>query len=453
VPDLLDDLRRYGEAVETAALDRDRPAYVSEDEPEMLPAGRSPSRRMVLVGVAAVALLALIVSLTVLLTDDDHDSVRIDTPPSSAVTSTTTTVPPVVEPAVDATVLPASDATWTPIDPGPLAPRFAQSTVWTGAEMIVWGGADSGEATTTGGPVLDDGAAYDPTTGKWRMLPPSPLGARAIPIGVWTGSEMIVWAGGASDSAYPARSDGAAYDPQANPWRLIEESPLPDGLMYSGAWTGSEMVAVAASDDGLVAGGYNPRSDTWRLIDTDGARIPLESIDFLVVHWTGSRVVVVPRLPLGAPLMVAILDPASDSWSVQQPLGFGARSLSGAVLDGALHLVSYVASSDGTVSLDPSLEWGRNVRLPGLDCEGGPSVTALASTLFVRDECGRAAIYDPALATLQPAPDPISFAEGAIEELTSLVWTGDQLIGWGVSSKGLSGSPSGARSIAWSLTP
>jgi hypothetical protein len=183
VPDLLDDLRRYGEAVETAALDRDRPAYVSEDEPEMLPAGRSPSRRMVLVGVAAVALLALIVSLTVLLTDDDHDSVRIDTPPTS-ITPTTEGLP---EPAKK---LPATTAYLIDgLDPGPLRARRDFAQVWSGERMVVWGGAQP----EVGG-FYNDGAAYDPESDSWRELSTGGFRSTAPnrPLLIeWTGDRVV----------------------------------------------------------------------------------------------------------------------------------------------------------------------------------------------------------------------------------------------------------------------
>ena len=61
--------------------------------------------------------------------------------------------------------------------------------MWTGSEMIVWGGTDQTNYLNTGG-------RYNPTTDSWT---PTGLDERAArPIGhtaVWTGSEMIVWGG------------------------------------------------------------------------------------------------------------------------------------------------------------------------------------------------------------------------------------------------------------------
>jgi hypothetical protein len=65
--------------------------------------------------------------------------------------------------------------------------RSAHTAVWTGSEMIVWGGAG---AT---GFILGDGARYNPSTDSWM-----PIAATGAPrerlghVAVWTGAELIV---------------------------------------------------------------------------------------------------------------------------------------------------------------------------------------------------------------------------------------------------------------------
>jgi hypothetical protein len=87
--------------------------------------------------------------------------------------------------------------------------RGGHTVVWTGTEMIVWGGV-----WPDGAPPLDDGSRYDPVADNWRptsTLPPVPQG-RFNHTAVWTGSEMIVW-GGVIDQ-YPPRplvNTGARY--------------------------------------------------------------------------------------------------------------------------------------------------------------------------------------------------------------------------------------------------
>ena len=54
------------------------------------------------------------------------------------------------------------------------------------------------------------GLSYDPGTNRWLPLPPAPILGRYGPTSVWTGRELIVWGGG---SAYPLFADGAAFTP------------------------------------------------------------------------------------------------------------------------------------------------------------------------------------------------------------------------------------------------
>jgi hypothetical protein len=61
--------------------------------------------------------------------------------------------------------------------------------VWTGTEMIVWGGSSGSAFHITGG-------RYDPATNRWRAtsIASAPTG-RELHAAVWTGREMIVWGG------------------------------------------------------------------------------------------------------------------------------------------------------------------------------------------------------------------------------------------------------------------
>ena len=79
---------------------------------------------------------------------------------------------------------------WTPISTtnAPEA-RYGHTAIWTGSEMIVWGGniVDPG-FTNTGG-------IFDPEQDEWIRATPltnAPEG-RFIHTGIWTGAEMIVW--------------------------------------------------------------------------------------------------------------------------------------------------------------------------------------------------------------------------------------------------------------------
>jgi hypothetical protein len=219
---------------------------------------------------------------------------------------------------------PAPDP-WPDVKPGwtelPAAPtlRTEASPLWTGSELLVWGGCldrigeciptdegyafdpstgtwrelpparrpgASAKAVWTGreaifldfGPFREaprvTGQAYDPDTRTWRTLPPTPIppasrGETRDGTQVWTGSRLIVWGGGAPRG--PGPRAGAAYDPATNTWRRIADAPI--GLnLASGVWTGDEMLVFGSLLDGRnyattrssIGAAYDPATDQWR---------------------------------------------------------------------------------------------------------------------------------------------------------------------------------------------
>ena len=90
----------------------------------------------------------------------------------------------------DADDPPCTDDTWTATSTtnAPSA-RSVHTAVWTGSEMIVWGGAVTTTAFNTGG-------RYNPSTDSWTATSTTNAPtARDCHTAVWTGSEMIVWGG------------------------------------------------------------------------------------------------------------------------------------------------------------------------------------------------------------------------------------------------------------------
>src|SRR5207253_7612870 len=77
------------------------------------------------------------------------------------------------------------------------AARLQHTAVWTGSEMIVWGGYAVGVSA------LNTGGRYNPSTDSWTAISTTnaPAG-RYIHTAVWTGSEMIVWGGGAGSTDF-----------------------------------------------------------------------------------------------------------------------------------------------------------------------------------------------------------------------------------------------------------
>ena len=173
--------------------------------------------------------------------------------------------------------------TWLPISTvNAPSPRFLHTAVWTGSEMIVWGGSDATNPMNTGG-------RYNPLTDSWASLSvvdaPSARTGHTI---VWTGQEMIVWGG--SDGANVLNT-GARYDPNSNSWLATGIGPQ-GRVNHSAVWSGNEMIiwaGAAASEDTNTGSRYNPDTDTWRSTNLLGA--PFSRTGHAAV-WSGHQMIV-----------------------------------------------------------------------------------------------------------------------------------------------------------------
>src|SRR5206468_7487784 len=122
--------------------------------------------------------------------------------------------------------------------------RDAHTAVWTGSEMIVWGGAGLSGYVNTGG-------RYNPGADSWTATTTNnaPI-ARFYPTAVWTGSEMIAW-GGDNGSQL---NTGGRYNPGTDSWAATSTTNAPSARdSHTAVWTGSEMI---------VWGGYRFYLDT-----------------------------------------------------------------------------------------------------------------------------------------------------------------------------------------------
>jgi N-acetylneuraminic acid mutarotase len=217
------------------------------------------------------------------------------------------------------------NGTWTELAPSPLEGRTQHTAVWTGSRMVVWGGAIVGESRgrhtqqdraeeEEGGKLLADGAAYDPASNQWTMLPPAPIGARAGHVAVWTGREMLVWGGATlEESEAPAFSDGAAYDPVANTWRSIGIAPPRTGGTFTAVWTGRVMLVWGGLQGQGAA--YDPATNRWTLLP----KSPLPPLSTPTAVWTGHLMLVWGALenqphPEQRAAVGAAYDPAHQRW-------------------------------------------------------------------------------------------------------------------------------------------
>lgn len=196
---------------------------------------------------------------------------------------------------------------WREVARPPLTAREQAASIWTGTEWILWGG-------TTGQNELNDGAAYNPVANTWRTIAASPLSPRGVG-GVWTGTEMIVaagWTGGEprGGNGEHALDDGAAYNPSTDRWRPIAAGPAHPGFVS--IWTGTQMLMFAKSK---YAFSYDLTADNWTESTTDS---PYGSFDQPV--WTGTTIVLIDNNTPLAFTPPATIRPTTQTTTSPQPI-------------------------------------------------------------------------------------------------------------------------------------
>jgi hypothetical protein len=183
------------------------------------------------------------------------------------------------------------------------AGRYAHTAVWTGSEMIVWGGG-------TGSTFFDTGGRYNPSTDSWTAT--SIVGApsaRYVHTAVWTGSEMIVWGGYGGTFL----NTGGRYNPITDGWTPTSATGAPTGRgFHTAVWTGSEMIVWGGYPNTNTGGRYNPGTDSWTATSTPGA--PSSRQRHRAV-WTGSEMIVWGGEYNGGYLNTGgRYNPGTDSW-------------------------------------------------------------------------------------------------------------------------------------------
>jgi hypothetical protein len=184
---------------------------------------------------------------------------------------------------------------WTPltgIDTGAPVGRTYHTAVWTGSEMIIWGGMNGAD--------LNTGGRYDPVNDVWASLSTdgAPSG-RSNHCAVWTGTEMIVWGGRPPDTP-----QGGRYHLATDSWSPMSDIGQPTNEWDpSCVWSGSEMIVWTGDGGG---GRYDPVSDSWSPVSTDGA--PNLWSNGRREVWTGSEMIIWDDGGFR-------YDPVADSWS------------------------------------------------------------------------------------------------------------------------------------------
>ncbi|MDB6004257.1 MAG: hypothetical protein JWR15_1244, partial [Prosthecobacter sp.] len=381
---------------------------------------------------------------------------------------------------------------WTPISTlGAPQARYLHSAVWTGTQMIVWGGqttAVTSGAISTQAAVLATGGIYTPATDTWTAMAPNgsiPVAdARSRALAFWTGTEMIIWGGSSSTVILGSTTAGSMFVPQGQRYNLatytwssmaMNLAEMTIGTNWSGVWTGSAMIVwsrQSVGDSSLPAAGkYSPATDTWQTLPRIPGNPTIPTASFSTV-WTGTEMILWGGSD-GAMIYSNAgyrFNPTTTTWTTVSTTGApAARAAHSAVSFGGKMIVwggQSVSSGPPTVSnffsdggiYDPTANTWQNISAtdaPPFRTEATATATSDSvivwagiqttdngmTTKFLK----QGAIYQPVssiwtpLANGSPAP---RFGHTA-------VWTGTELIVWGGTTN-MMPAPSGGLDFSFS---
>jgi len=252
--------------------------------------------------------------------------------------------------------------------------RFGLSALWTGREMIVWGGT---RVDATGG-------RYDPVFDQWKptAVAGAPL-ARDRQSAVWSGREVILWGGRTGVTPVPT-STGGRYDPYRDVWSQTADTATPSArFSHSAAWGGGFMTIWGGQSNGTgLADGarYDPSTDSW--IDLD-PRAPAGRFDASTV-WTGSRMIVwggtsdgVDRLSDGGSF-----DPAGNAWQSMSLTGAAAGRTGPTAVWSGSEMIVWGGSSGSTDFADGARYDPAANSWKAMTGTGAPRARSLASGVW-----------------------------------------------------------------------
>lgn len=302
--------------------------------------------------------------------------------------------------------------------------------------MIVWGG-EPGAATVDDTRTSDgaDGAAYDPISDTWRLLPRAPIKGRYLHSAVWTGREMVVWGGRALDGS--ARSDGAAYDPATNRWRILPPAPFVSSGSQAVVWARDQLIVIdgavvdSAGPVHLSAASYDAVTDVWMALPS----LDLGSANAFSLAWTGNDIVLFVNA-IGRPASGFLLSPGSieppPAWRpIAAPPALRLNADGAEIFSGTEVLVAYSLEGGGdrVAAYDPNLDSWRDASAPPLGLGGGSNTWTGTLAIFGLGTGGmdRWTVYDPT----RDGWLRFSTPNDVHRDFATQVWTGDRLLVWG----------------------
>jgi len=173
-----------------------------------------------------------------------------------------------------AAIFDPSDDSWTPLGGPPEdETRSKPACVWTGTEVLMWGGDAGGT-----------GFAWNVANQAWRAMSALEGASDVYAVdGQWTGQEAaFLWGG----------SELFLYDPGTDGWRQATSVDDPIPGQKSLAWTGTKLIVWGEAQTfvPLMTGAmYDPVDDRWTEMDPQHGMVPRTGFNMV---WTGDEVLV-----------------------------------------------------------------------------------------------------------------------------------------------------------------
>jgi N-acetylneuraminic acid mutarotase len=330
--------------------------------------------------------------------------------------------------------------------------------VWTGKEMLVVAGYD---LSVSASPTIR-AASYDPALDAWTLLADWPLSQRDGEVVVWSGAELIEW-GGAGSGFY---ADGASFSAATRAWTKIATTGAPSARTHAVAvWSTatSEMIVWGGSTGGSTGAVYLSDGARFKPSSTGGTWSPMASPppSFLgrseaMAIWTGTKMLVFGGLSPGCAgttslcADAATYDPSTDAWTILPSSGLAGRWHGAEVADGAGGVLLWGGAGPSTkttpfVYYDDGAIWS-GTAFTKIPTTGAPMARdypyawftggklfvwgGLAPSAGAGTGLADGAVYDPATSKWTALPTlnaPTGRSRG------QAVWTGTEAIVWGGS--------------------
>jgi hypothetical protein len=300
---------------------------------------------------------------------------------------------------------------WTDVPASSVPPNQKRAVVWTGDELIWWGGALQHPEIVGPGHWEDrnDGGVFDLATQTFKSISTSnaPEGRVIDGNAVWTGTELVVWGGwsavdptATTELDYCFNSgdyeqcqrfgDGGIYDRATDSWKAVSSTGAPSARTgHLMVWTGTDVLVIEGG--GFTSPGlwsrfgdayrYNLAADQWAPIvlpdPLKAAITGTRTTGDRSFEWTGTHLLLKIA---GSPNYA--YDSSGDSWQI-------------------------VADPPSSATCPPGASQG--------------VCTAPGGARFY-------GLYDPSANRWTLLDYPV---RDSTLKATSTVWTGSQLIEWG----------------------